>query len=392
MKMIMDKVRFTSPVRTACIGLGYRGKQLFALLRRIPFFRIVAVADPCLEAKNMPCGIACYARGTDDYLRMLDEQRPELVVVASPWAFHVRHAVDCIKAGCRVALEIKGGLAEGEYASLSALVRQTGLRLFPLENTLFRRDILSIYNMVQAGVLGEIVHMRGGYRHDLRDLLLDDEGHLGNRKNTESVWRARFYREQNADVYPTHGLAPLCLIGGINRTDRMLRLTSFASKPAGLLHRIRELGGDDRVRVTLGDVVITQLETERGVLVTLTHDTTLPRPRSLDFEVQGTRGLWQGDTRRIYVEGSDKAERWEDDAPWLARYEHDYWIRWGREALEADRHHEGMDYVMLKAVEEALSGGRPYPATVDDLALWTAVTPLSGRSIAGRCTVDFRYV
>ena len=234
--------------------------------------------------------------------------------------------------------------------------------------------------------------MRGGYRHDLRDLLLDDEGHLGNRKNTESVWRACFYREQNADVYPTHGLAPLCLIGGINRTDRMLRLTSFASKPAGLLHRIRELGGDDRVRVTLGDVVITQLETERGVLVTLTHDTTLPRPRSLDFEVQGTRGLWQGDTRRIYVEGPDKAERWEDDAPWLARYEHDYWIRWGREALEADRHHEGMDYVMLKAVEEALSGGRPYPATVDDLALWTAVTPLSGRSIAGRCTVDFRYV
>ena len=372
-------------IRTACIGLGYRGKQLLGLLQRIPFFRVVAVADPCLETKNVPDGIVCYDRGPDDYLRMLDEQRPQLVVVASPWALHVSHALACVRAGCHVALEIKGGLAEGEYSPLSALIRQTGLRLFPLENTLFRR-------VVQAGVLGEIVHMRGGYRHDLRDLLLDDEGHLGNRKNTESVWRACFYREQNADVYPTHGLAPLCLIGGINRTDRMLRLTSFASKPAGLLHRIRELGGDDRVRVTLGDVVITQLETERGVLVTLTHDTTLPRPRSLDFEVQGTRGLWQGDTRRIYVEGPDKAERWEDDAPWLARYEHDYWTRWGREALEADRHHEGMDYVMLKAVEEALSGGRPYPATVDDLALWTAVTPLSGRSIAGRCTVDFRYV
>ena len=50
-----------------------------------------------------------------------------------------------------------------------------------------------------------------------------------------------------------------------------------------------------------------------------------------------------------------------------------------------------MDYVMLKAVEEDLSGGMSYPATVDDLAMWTAVTPLSGRSIAGRCTVDFRY-
>ena len=378
-------------MKTACIGFGYRGKQLFGLMRRIPFFRLVAVADPCLEAKGVPDGIACYDRGPDDYLRMLDEQRPQLVVVASPWALHVCHALACVRAGCHVALEIKGGLAEGEYTPLSALLRQTGLRLFPLENTLFRRDILSIYNMVQAGVLGEVVHLRGGYRHDLRDILLDDEGHLGNRRHTESVWRARFYQEENGDVYPTHGLAPLCLIGGINRTDRINRLTSFASKPAGMLHRIRELGGDDRVQITLGDVVITQLETEQGMLVTLTHDTTLPRPRSLDFEVQGTKGLWQGDTHRIYVEGPDRAERWEDDAPWLARYEHLYWTRWGQEALEADRHHEGMDYVMLKAVEEDLSGGVPYPATVDDLALWTAVTPLSERSIAGRCTVDFSY-
>ena len=378
-------------VRTVCIGLGYRGRQLFSLLRRIPFFQVVAVADPCLNREGVPDGIVCYDRDANDYLRMLDEQRPELAVVASPWAYHVDHALACLRAGCRVALEIKGGLCEGEYAPLSALVRQAGLAVFPLENTLFRRDVLAVWNMVQAGVLGEIVHMRGGYRHDLRDLLLDDAGRLGNRKNTESVWRARFYQEENGDVYPTHGLAPLCLIGGINRTDRLKHLTSFASKPAGLLHRIRELGGDDRVRVTMGDVVITQLETEQGVLISLTHDTTLPRPRSLDLEVQGTKGLWQGDVHRIYVEGPDRAERWEDDAPWLARYEHSYWTRWGQEALQADSHHQGMDYVMLKAVEEALSGGVPYPVGVEDLAMWTAVTPLSGRSIAGRRTVDFRY-
>ncbi len=378
-------------IKTACIGLGYRGKQLLALLCRIPFFRVTAVADPGLDKSALPPGVKGYDRGAEDYMRMLEEEHPELVVVASPWAFHVQHALDCLKAGCHVALEIKGGLAEGEYAPLSALVRQTGLQLFPLENTLFRRDILAVHNMVQAGVLGEVVHMRGGYRHDLRDLLLDDEGNLGNRRNTESVWRARFYQEENGDVYPTHGLAPLCLIGGINRTDRIKRLTSFASKPAGLLHRIRELGGDDRVQVTLGDIVMTQLETEQGVLISLTHDTTLPRPRSLDFEVQGTKGIWQEDGHRIYVEGSGRRECWEDDAPYISRYEHTYWQHWGKEALQADLHHRGMDYVMLKAVEAALRGEKDYPATVDDLALWTAVTPLSKLSIAGRRTVDFTY-
>ena len=376
-------------IKTACIGLGYRGKQLLALLRRIPFFRVTAVADPGLDRSALPPEVKGYDQGTEDYMRMLREERPEVVVVASPWAFHVRHALDCLKAGCHVALEIKGGLAEGEYTPLSALVRETGLQVFPLENTLFRRDILAVYNMVQAGVLGEVVHMRGGYRHDLRDLLLDDEGHLGNRRNTESVWRARFYREDNGDVYPTHGLAPLCLIGGINRTDRIERLTSFASKPAGLLQRIRELGGDDRIRVTMGDIVMTQLETGKGVLISLTHDTTLPRPRSLDFEVQGTKGIWQGDSHRIYVEGNGKPECWENDAPYIDRYEHTYWQQWGEGALLADPHHRGMDYVMLKAMEAALSDGTPYPATVDDLALWTAVTPLSKLSITRRCTVNF---
>ena len=46
-----------------------------------------------------------------------------------------------------------------------------------------------------------------------------------------------------------------------------------------------------------------------------------------------------------------------------------------------------MDFVMLKAVEEDLRGETPYPATLQDLALWTSVTPWSKVSIAERRTV-----
>lgn len=63
--------------------------------------------------------------------------------------------------------------------------------------------------------------------------------------------------------------------------------------------------------VTQGDVTVTQLETASGTLVSLTHDTTLPRPRSLDFEIQGTKGIWQGEQRRIYLEGKSPHETWE---------------------------------------------------------------------------------
>ena len=66
------------------------------------------------------------------------------------------------------------------------------------------------------------------------------------------------------------------MIAGINRKDRIRSLTSFASKPAGMLQRIKDLGGNTDVEIRTGDVVITQLETENGILLSLTHDTTLP--------------------------------------------------------------------------------------------------------------------
>lgn len=249
------------------------------------------------------------------------------------------------------------------------------------------RENLSILNIVESGLLGEIVYMRGGYRHDLRHLLLDDAGNIGNREKTESVWRSKFYQEENGDLYPTHGLAPLCMIAGINRKDRIRSLTSFASKPAGMLQRIKDLGGNTDVEIRTGDVVITQLETENGILLSLTHDTTLPRPRSLDFEIQGTKGIWQGDRRLIYIEGSSPDETWEADRTYIDCYEHSYWQQWGRKALEVDSHHQGMDYIMLKALEADLKEEYPYPATLDDLALWTSVTPWSKISISERRTV-----
>lgn len=372
--------------KTAFIGAGYRGQQLMKLLRHIPSFQLTGIADP-QPREETDRSVRCYRQGKEAYRQMLEECRPQLVFVTSPWQYHVEHALCCLEAGSDVAIEIKGGLCMGEYAQLAERAEACGRRIFPLENTLFMREVLAMRGLVQDGVLGEIVHMRGGYRHDLRGLLLDDAGRLGGRTGTESVWRSRFYVSSNADIYPTHGLAPLCLIAGIGKKEQIKSLTAFASKAAGLRHRMAELGGSCDTPVMLGDIIVSQLESESGILISLTHDTTLPRPRSLDFEVQGTKGIWQGEHRQIYLEGVSPHETWEADCAYLARYEHPYWKEWGGEALLHDSHHQGMDYVMLKAVEADLQGTMPYPADVSDLALWTSVTPLSGLSIAERRTV-----
>lgn len=74
-------------IKTAFIGVGYRGKQLLQLLQTFPVFEVVAVADPGIEGVDIS-GVTCYNDGDDDYLNMLDRHKPELVFVTSPWQFH----------------------------------------------------------------------------------------------------------------------------------------------------------------------------------------------------------------------------------------------------------------------------------------------------------------
>ena len=386
-------------IKTALIGFGYRGKQLQRLLRTIENFEIVGIADinGCGDSESPG---ASFYQGEEAYKMMLDEQQPNLVFITTPWHLHITHATECILRNCHVALEIKGG-----YAPLQEIAQQKGVKVFPLENTLFMREILAVKRMVDEGALGEIIYMRGGYRHDLRKLLLDDNGVLGGRKGTESVWRSRFYSHHNADIYPTHGLGPLCMILGIGKTDHLAWLTSFATKAVGLRQHMSE---DDNTPITLGDIISTQIETQGGTLISLTHDTTLPRPRSLDFEVQGSLGIWDGVNRRIYLEKMN-TETWVADGAILSQYESREWQLWGKDALKHDSHHQGMDYIMLKSVAADILAGAQhpaetkesvqhpaetiaeihYPATLNDLALWTSVTLLSEISIREHCRVAF---
>lgn len=391
-------------IRTAIIGAGYRGRYLISLLRHIDLFEIVGVSDlsprlaetldPIFAPDPIP---PVYHTGADDYRRMLDEQYPELTIVASPWHLHKEQALHALRAGSHVALEVKGALTADEYPELMRQSRQSGREVFPLENTLFMNDILAIYNMVQGGLFGRLVFLQGGYRHDLTHILVDDEGNFGAQNGSESEWRSRYYETDNGDLYPTHGLAPLCLFLGINRTDRIKSITSFSTAPGvGLracIARRKGIGSNEvEQRFEMGDVVTSILQTESGAQITLLHDTTLPRPRSLNYEIEGTGGIWNADRQSVYIDGQSPAETWEPEAGYIARYKHRFWQLWEAEALRHDAHHQGMDYIMLRVLGEALLGREIYPASLVDMAVWAAVSPCSKESIRQGRTLPFpRY-
>lgn len=368
-------------IKTCIIGLGYRGKRLLTLLSSIDDFDIVSVFDPCVD-EDISMKYKSFSNGKDDYRNMILQCSLDLVIIASPWEYHVEQAMFAVLNGCHVALEVKGGLYIDEYKPLLEAAIEKGRNIYPLENTVFMREHMSMLNLINSGVLGKIVAVKGGYRHDLRKILLNEDGEIGRNPGTEGIWRGRFYLKDNADIYPTHGLAPICLFSGIGRTDKITELVSFASASHGIPEYINRCGGNTGQKITMGDVIVTQMLTEKGTLVTLTHDTTLPRPRSLDIEVQGSKGLWRGEFRKIYIENVSPYETWEDDAVYIDRFEHEAWEKWGKDAVIIDEHHKGMDYIMLKYLAEDMKGKEIYPINISDLALWTSVTPLSKKSIA----------
>ena len=121
----------------------------------------------------------------------------------------------------------------------------------------------------------------------------------------------------------------------------------------------------------------------------LSHDTNSPRPYSLNFRVQGTRGLWMKDNNSIYIEGvSPESHKWEPDEPYLNKYDHPVWKRFEDEATGAG--HGGMDFFIVRAFLESIKRGVAPPIDVYDAVSMSVISPLSEKSIArGSTSVKF---
>lgn len=70
--------------------------------------------------------------------------------------------------------EVITGMTVEECWQLVHTSERTGMPLMMLENVCYRRDVMAVLNMVRQNVFGEIVHLQGGYQHDLREVKFND--------------------------------------------------------------------------------------------------------------------------------------------------------------------------------------------------------------------------
>ncbi|WP_242134539.1 Gfo/Idh/MocA family protein [Aestuariivivens marinum] len=396
----ISNFRLEEKLKLGFIGVGLRGTNHLdnALQRKDVVITAICDIDPnrisiALEkiSKKGRKKPMIFGSDDNDYKNLLELKDVDAVIISTPWLWHTRMAKDAMLAGKYTGLEVSAANTIEECWDLVNTHEQTGTHLMLLENVNYRRDVLAVLNMVKQNVFGEMVHFRCGYQHDLRFVMLNDgktaygKGvEFGDKGISESVWRTQHSVLRNADVYPTHGVGPIAAMCDINRGNRFVSLTSHATKSRGMHNYIIENGGRNhpnaKVNFKMGDVITSTIETANGETIIVTHDVHLPRPYSLGFRVQGTKGLWEKDGDRIYIEGqSEKPHRWDDSKEWLRKYDHPLWKKYGEHATGSG--HGGMDFFVLHAFVESAKQNIVPPMDAYDAAAWSAITPLSELSI-----------
>lgn len=403
--------RKRSKLRLGLIGTGMRGQVLLKELVRRDDVEVVALCDvepimlgralKMIEKAGRPKPTT-YGEGGDNdaYRKMLDNGGLDGVIIATPWEFHAPMAIAAMQARIAVACEVVAGITLDDHWQVLRTQQKTGTPYMLLENVCYRRDVLAVLNMVRQGLFGEIVHLQGGYQHDLRAVKFNSGNperatgggvEFGAKGWSEARWRTEHSVQRDGELYPSHGIGPCAMVANIHRGNRFTYLSSFSSKARGLHDYIVKQAGPDhpnaKVKFKLGDLVTTQIACENGETILLQHDTSLPRPYSLGFRVQGTDGLWMDINDSIHIEGKTAPHEWDKAEAWLAKYDHPLWQRFADTAAGAG--HGGMDYFVVHAFIEALKADAPMPIDVYDAVAWSAITPLSEQSIAEHKTVEF---
>jgi len=400
--LVYGQQKNTQKLKMGFIGVGLRGQNHVnnALYRKD--IEITAICD--LDDRMLKDTLALfnkhgakhpkiYKSGEYDYRNLLEDKEVEAVIVSTPWLWHTPMSVDAMKAGKYVGVEVSAATTLPECWDLVNTHEATGTPLMILENVNYRRDVLAVMNMLRAGLFGELLHFRGGYQHDLRAVKFNDGEHFyghgvefGDKALSEAKWRTQHSLKRNADLYPTHGLGPLAAYADINRGNRFESLTSHATKSRGLQDYIVKNGGENhpnaKLHWKLGDIITTTINTTNGETMIITHDTNVVRPYSLGFRVQGVNGITEFDyhNSRVHIDGITQAHQWDKGEDWYKKYDHPLWKKFEAEAEGSG--HGGMDFFVLNAFVESAKQNIEPPLDVYDAASWSALTPLSEKSIA----------
>nr|WP_299388438.1 Gfo/Idh/MocA family oxidoreductase [Allomuricauda sp.] len=386
-------------VRAAFIGVGARGGTHLKFLASLENTEVVAICDLYEDLVKQKVGwvrdvagkkrhknIAEYFGDENQWKKMLDEVKPDVVFIATNWMNHAPMAIEAMEKGAHAFVEVPLAVTLSEMWDIVDTSERTQKHCMMMENVNYGRDELMFLNMCRQGAIGEILHGEAAYIHELR-------GQMEEQKRGTGSWRTYHYAKRNGNLYPTHGLGPVAQYMNLGRTDDNFgSLVSFSTPAVGRIAYAKKKYPADHKWNQLdylgGDLNTSIIKTHLGKTVMVQWDETSPRPYSRLNLIQGTQGTLAGFPTRVALEGGVEGVT-KDHHSWVEgdklavlyeKYDHPLYKRLNETTKGSG--HGGMDGIMMYRIVECLQKGLPLDQNVYEGCFWSAVAPLSERSVA----------
>lgn len=378
-------------VKVAIIGVGARGSGHASQLGAIEGVDFVAICDLREDlTKKAEASVTknghkpkLYFGDENAWKKMIEETKPDAVFIATPWELHAPMCIAAMKGGAHAFSEVPIAYTVEEMWDIVNTSEATGRHCMMMENVNYGREELIYLNMIRQGVLGDLLHGEAAYLHPLREQMENGD--------TTGSWRTFQYAKRNGNLYPTHGLGPVAQYMNLGRTeDNFGRIVSFSSPAKGralYAQKSDKLSNPEFKKLVFegGDLNTSIIKTALGRTIMVQWDETTPRPYSRHNYIMGVNGALAGFPNRMSIEGvtKDHSKGWAEDEEWEAiasKYEHPYFKRMGELGKKMGGH-GGMDFLMLYRIIECLRQGEPLDQNVYEGCFWSAVGPLSEKSV-----------
>lgn len=380
-------------VRIGIVGLGMRGSSAVERLSYVPDSKITAICDiePDMVDRSMKilAGLGqneplAFSGAADSWKQLCESDEVDLVYICTDWLTHTPIALYAMEHGKHVAIEVPAANTLEEIWALINTSERTRRHCMMLENCVYDFFEMTTLAMSQAGLFGDVLHVEGAYHHCL-DPYWDEYW---------NNWRLDYNKNNRGDVYPTHGIGPVCQVLGMHRGDRMKTLVSMDTRTANGPKVWKLKTGEDCADFKNADQTSTLIRTENGRTMLIQHNVLTPRPYNRMYQVVGTDGYAgkypvgqyclrenAGSTGSYDDLGTEKVYTGTELKELQAGYPNPILTPELEALAKKVGGHGGIDFIMDYRLVYCLHNGLPLDMDVYDLAEWCCVSELSRLSL-----------
>ncbi len=383
-------------IKAAFIGLGARGPGHLKNFATLENTKVVALCDlyndnvereqKRLQSYNSNSNdVKLYWGDENKWKVMLKEVKPDIVFISTNWKNHAPMVLQSMKDGAHAFCEVPLAITTQEMWDIVNTSEKTQKHCMMMENVNYGREELMYLNMCRKGVIGQLLHAEAAYIHELRFQMFEETRGTGS-------WRTHHYANGKGNLYPTHGLGPVAQYMNIARKDDNFRsIVSYSTPSVGRqLYAAKNFDIDhkwNKLNYQNGDLNTSIIKTNQGRTILVQWDETSPRPYTRHNLILGSKGALAGFPTRIALEGgfdgiSKDHHSWikgKDLKSLYEKYDHPLYKRLNSKTKKSG--HGGMDGIMMYRIVECLKNGFPLDQNVYEGCFWSAVTPLSAKSI-----------